>query len=91
MGVGYGDPNADAPEVGLTMVANRGTQYEMIDPNMWHYVRPACRVLTIMVSGKPWKEVEADSRPELKPLSSARKEEILQTFKTLVSKPIHHI
>ena len=84
MGVGYGDPNDSVPpEVGLIIAANKETQYEMTDPSMWHYVSPICRVLTVMVNGKPWKEVKSKSKPNLKSLPPNRQSEILNTFKNL--------
>ncbi len=56
MGIGYG-AGPEAPPTAATAILRKGSSYEMIDPNGWHYVRPfGDPSLSIMVTGKPWLE-----------------------------------
>ncbi len=80
MAVGYGT-TAEPPPVAAKMILYPGSEYEMTEPNGWHYVRPldGC-VYTIMVTGKPWKNDSPRSTKPLIELSEKRKEEIIKVF-----------
>jgi hypothetical protein len=86
MGVGVG--KYGAPDVSMRIVGQRGTAYEMTDPNAWHYVRPLdmSNVLSLMVTGTPWPEEIVQSNPSppkgrLGELREDRVTHILNLFK----------
>ncbi|MFQ5598586.1 MAG: hypothetical protein ACE5GK_11105 [Nitrospiria bacterium] len=81
MAVGFG-PGKETPPISLTLVSKAGSAYEMIHPNAWHSVRPIGKpVMTLMISGKPWKRIAPRSAKSLPHLSGDRKGEILTAFK----------
>lgn len=52
MGVGHSDSN-NVPKVDARLILPKGTCYEMVEPNGWHYVSPINGpVFSIMVTGK---------------------------------------
>ncbi len=53
-GVGFGDPNGEAPHKMGPFYLRQWTAYQMIDPREWHYVRPLQPCMTIMVTGEPF-------------------------------------
>lgn len=54
MGVGFG-PGTTSPTQAMTLLTAPGAAYEMLNPDLWHYVRPhPDPVVTVMVTGKPW-------------------------------------
>lgn len=82
VGVGYGKGN-DVPPLAARMILATGSEYEMIDPDGWHYVRPLEKPsFSLMVTGKPWDR-PFDVKPErpLKPLSQFRKMELIEEFR----------
>lgn len=57
-------------------------EYEMTDPNAWHYVRPVEGIaMTIMLSGKPWERSSPQASKPLSPLSEARVRETLEAYR----------
>jgi hypothetical protein len=77
MGVGYG-VGEKIPPVATRLILGPGSEYEMTDPDSWHYVRPIKRsTVSVMVAGKPWGRVSPKSDKVLKPLSEKQKTAIL--------------
>jgi len=82
MGVGYGKKK---PKIASRIILTKNSTYEFIDPNTWHYVKPIKKpVMTIMVSGKPFKKSKP-THPHLKHLSEKKKKEILDYFENIYS------
>jgi hypothetical protein len=80
----YGEANV----VLSTLVLNEGSEYEMVDPSAWHYVRPlGTTAYSIMVTGKPFpteardKNFTAKPQQPLKRLGPIRKAEMLWWFR----------
>ncbi len=83
MGVGFSDGNnPEDVKMVLKMVSNKGFQYEMLNKNGWHYVRPidGC-TYTLMITGKPWDRKSPKSSKKLKPLHIDYENELLNYFK----------
>jgi hypothetical protein len=81
MGVGYGAGN-ETPAISSVTIYTAGQEYEMIDPNDWHYVRPIDNPsLSLMVTGEKWPRSAPKNSETLKELSPARKVEILEMFR----------
>lgn len=82
MGLGYGKEN---PPIAATIVADSGTQYEMLDPDGWHYVRPILEPsYSIMVTGKPWGREFPKPTKELSGLSPERRSELIEIFDSYI-------
>ena len=82
MGVGYGK-GEEYPSIACTIVLNEGDEYEMIDPDGWHYVRPLENLTyTLMVTGKPWDRFSPKSDYKLSSLNENRKKELIELFKS---------
>ena len=83
MGLGHSADLLDPPEV-ATCILSAGSEYEMLDPDGWHYVRPLGRPsLSIMVTAAPWPlRHPAEKRPQkkLEPLSEDDKRSLVQAF-----------
>ncbi len=78
MGVGHGKTN---PPIAATIILGKGTKYEMVDPDGWHYVRPLSEPsYSIMVTGKPWNNEAKKATKELFGLSKERREELIEIF-----------
>ena len=87
MGMGYGS-GTTSPTISEIKIVSGGDQYEMIDRDAWHYVRPLDDVvMSMMITGKPWNR-ERPKMPvsQLSSLSHVREEEIFQFFKEIVVK-----
>jgi len=75
---------ADREVARMMLVA--GTEYEMVHPTGWHYVKPhSMASLSIMVTAKPWDPPVFDhgdfgQRVELQPLTNQTKQELLTSF-----------
>lgn len=81
MGIGYGR-GMRKPPIACTTVVRRGFAYKMTSPNGWHYIRPiGARVLSVMVTGVPWKRESPRSSTPLAPLSLETKRELLNLFR----------
>lgn len=71
VGFGVGE---HAPELLTTATFEKNSSYEMLQPQLWHYVKPLTpSILTVMVSGKPWDNLTkfnifpTEAQPELTP------------------------
>lgn len=87
MGIGYGVGRADPPAA-ATVVLTAGSEYEMVDPNGWHYVRPLGPEpsLSLMVSGAPWDLRHlGQKKPEakLRTLGDENVETMLDDFRAI--------
>jgi hypothetical protein len=83
MGVGYGRGDA-TPPVAARLIAGPGLEYEMTDPDAWHYVRPLDGVaLSLMVTGPPWDRTAPRSEHPLHPLDDERIRQLLAQFREL--------
>ena len=81
MTVSYGQGDT-APPVAAKLIASGPMEYEMVDENAWHAVRPIGGVAwTLMVTGKPWSRSAPRSERPLHPLAAERIEEILARFR----------
>lgn len=82
VGFGFG---IKEPALSNKSIFTAGSSYEMLHPELWHYVKPTSDyVLTIMVSGKPWlSDVDYSIKPEQPQgeLSQEEKEELWSEFK----------
>ena len=80
MGVGYGK-GREIPPLAAVVVLPAGAEYEMSDPDGWHYVRPiGGPSMSLMVTGEKWDRSAPKNSQALKELSSERKGEILEAF-----------
>ena len=81
MGIAYGQGNEMPPLAATTILAS-GSEYEMVDPNAWHYVRPLeGPALSIMVTGAKWDRSAPKNLEPLAELSTHRRDEMLETFR----------
>jgi hypothetical protein len=81
MGVGWG-AGERPPPVAAHLVADGGMEYEMTDPDAWHYVRPiGGPALTLMVTGAPWSRPAPRSTAPLGPLPEAAVLALLERFR----------
>lgn len=82
MAVGYGI-GEELPPVAAKIIFGVGSEYEMTDPNGWHYVRPLGEpTMSLMITGKPWERWAPKSERSLSPLASDKEAEILEFFRT---------
>jgi hypothetical protein len=81
MGIGYAKGMDTPPPIPATVFLHPPSEYEMTDPNGWHYVRPinGC-VYTLMVTSTPWKRESPKSTEPLVALPEKRKKEIINIF-----------
>jgi len=83
MGLGYGAGDTPPP-FAARLVASGPMEYEMPDPDAWHYVRPIGDVaMTVMVTGGPWNRSSPRADKPLKPLTAERIAELLQHYRAL--------
>lgn len=81
MGVGYGVGD-DVPPIAARMILNRYSEYEMVEPNAWHYVRPHYSPsFSLMVSGPPNGRKAPKSEAPLGELSWREISSIFSTFR----------
>jgi hypothetical protein len=84
MGVGYGRGEL-IPPLAARLVGGPGLEYEMTDPDAWHYVRPIDGIaLSVMVTGPVWDRVAPRSEHPLRALSPERVEQLLAEFRSVV-------
>jgi hypothetical protein len=84
MGVGYGR-GEQAPPVAARLVGGPGLEYEMTEPDAWHYVRPVDGIaLSVMLTGQPWGRPAPRSERPLRPLSRERAQQLLEQFRELL-------
>jgi len=84
MKIGYGS-GLEPPPVAMTMILNKGSLYEMVDPDAWHSVRPiGFKSWSMMVNGPAWnRPMPKTPQRILKPLSQERMSEILSSFQNV--------
>jgi hypothetical protein len=83
MAVGHGAGDA-RPPLAVRLVASGAMEYEMTDPDAWHYVRPIGGVaITVMVTGRPWTRSAPRSDAPLQPLPAEDVADLLQHYRTL--------
>jgi hypothetical protein len=81
MAIGYGAGEKEPP-IAARVTLCAGSEYEMTDPNGWHYVRPLdSPTMSLMIAGKPWDPSLPKSGKVLNPLAEKQKEEILAFFR----------
>ena len=81
LAVGYGAGEKEPP-VAARMILGPGSEYEMTDPNGWHFVRPIEKpTMSLMVAGRPWDRSSPKSDKPLKSLPLERQQEIFQFFR----------
>jgi hypothetical protein len=81
MALGYGTGETEPP-IGSLDILYAGSEYEMIDPNDWHYVRPLLvPTMSLMVTDKPWNRLSPKSEKPLNPLAEKPRKEILNFFR----------
>lgn len=80
MGMGYTN-NKKEPHITSSFMLSEGAKYEIIDQNIWHYIRPLkMECYTIMVSGQPWDSYKAPEESNLTPLSQDRFSSLYSKF-----------
>lgn len=83
MAVSYGT-GVSVPPIAARLILGTGSEYEMTDPDGWHYVRPLKQPsISLMVTGKPWARVSPKSDKHLSELAPDKKKEILEFFGAL--------
>jgi hypothetical protein len=81
MAIGYGAGETEPP-IAARIILPAGSEYEMTDPNGWHYVRPIdSPTMSLMIAGKPWDRPSPKSGKVLNPLNEKQKEVILKFFR----------
>ena len=91
MGVGYGEGLETPPEA-CKLLLTAGSIYAMLDPDGWHYVKPATSQpnLSVMISGAPWgREMPIENIPDgaNKDMTPERIGQIIATFQTFYPSP----
>lgn len=81
MGIGHSDTN-ETPKTDCTIILNKGSKYEMIEPNGWHYVNPIKEpAYTLMVTGKlNGREMPIEPNKEFRKLTQLEILDILLTI-----------
>lgn len=88
MQVGWGEDFIPPRRTMRLHLAPRST-YEMLDPDLWHYVAPSkTATITLMVTGKPWKREVHKSPHTLSPLSDDQALRLRMYFQHFY--PKHH-
>ena len=83
MGTGYGKGMVKPP-IKEVRVFEAGSEYEMTDPDEWHYVRPLSGPsISLMVTGKPWSRESPKSSKPLAELALVKRREILKFFRSV--------
>jgi hypothetical protein len=82
MAIGYGERGLDnPPKIAAKLEMGENTQYEMVEPNAWHYVRPINRpVMSLMVTGTPWNRGSTKRSKTLVGLESNKIKDIFSFF-----------
>ncbi len=78
--IGYGKGD-DVPPQASRQILYAPSEYEMCDPDGWHYVRPIGKPsYSMMLTGKPWERSAPKSDKPLKPLDPHSIQRILTIF-----------
>ena len=80
MELGWG-PGDQPPPVASTLLLPAGTEYEMIDRDSWHSVRPLREVLSLMVTGQPWDRWSPRSTHPLRGLTDLEINSLFDDFR----------
>jgi len=81
MAIGYGSGTEAPPRAALLMLT-AGSEYEMTDPNSWHYVRPvSAPTMSLMVSGPPWDRPTIAVGKTLDPLGDEQRARLFDFFR----------
>jgi len=81
MGIGHSESN-NMPKTDCKLILHTGTQYEMTEPNGWHYVNPISQsAFTLMVTGKlNGREMPIEPNKEFRTLTTSEILEILDVI-----------
>jgi hypothetical protein len=83
MGIGHGS-GTSKPPLAARLILAAGSEYEMTNPDGWHYVRPLnVPSISLMVTGKPWGRTSPKSDKPLLELSPERQKEIFKFFRSI--------
>jgi hypothetical protein len=83
MAIGYGAGTTEPP-IAARLILGAGSEYEMTDPDGWHYVRPINVPSTsLMITAKPWARVSPKSDKPLSELAPDKRNEILEFFRSI--------
>ena len=83
MAIGYGKGETEPP-IAARLMLGAGSEYEMTDPDGWHYVRPlSVPSISLMVTGKPWARILPKSDKPLSELAPEKRREILEFFRSI--------
>jgi hypothetical protein len=86
MGVGWG-AGESPPPIAARLIASGPMEYEMVDPDAWHYVRPIGGVaMSVMVSGAPWARWSPRSDKSLVELAADEVLALLAFFRPIYSR-----
>lgn len=78
----------EPPPVAATVMMVPGSEYEMVEPDGWHAVRPIGNpALSVMVTGAPWDRPAPKSTAPLSPLEETAKRSLLDEFQTHFPSP----
>jgi hypothetical protein len=87
MGVGYGS-GLETPLVAMTVDISQGSTYEMLHPDVWHFVEPTAQSSwSVAITGKPWiRPYALDEHNLVETLTEARRQEMFSKFRQLFPK-----
>jgi hypothetical protein len=79
MAVGYG---RESPPEAARLVLAPGSEYEMVDPDAWHSVRPlGAATISIMVTGLPWPRPSPGKDQAFGPLTYSEQKSLINAIK----------
>lgn len=79
--IGYGKGD-EVPPQAARLIIHAPSEYEMCDPDGWHYVRPLDKPsYSLMITGKPWERPAPKSDKPLKALDPKAINRILTIFR----------
>lgn len=83
MAVGYGQGET-APPIAARLILEAESEYEMTNPDGWHFVRPLGEIsVSLMVTGKPWSRPSPKSENTLSKLTPEKIQEIFKFFRSV--------
>ena len=81
MGIAHGAGSETPTKITSTIIAHAPSEYEMVEPDGWHWVRPiGAPSLSVMVTGTPWDRWSPRSDAAPRPLPAERARAILSRF-----------
>jgi hypothetical protein len=90
MGVGFAKDRESLPGDMVKLVLAQGSSYEIVNPLVWHYVRPLGECFTVMVNDVPWapdvahKEVRTTRGKDLEQMDPEQRAKHFEAFKRLL-------